>query len=84
MDQQIFFVLIISLPQFSIEREDDFAFEKSVAYILNKEINETSNKFIILYHPLDEKDQNLNKLMKELNREGSALVTHSQSMGRKL
>lgn len=58
--------------------ENKYEFEKSVAHILTKEINETSNKFLILFHSLNEKDEQLNSLVRILNNENIALILYSQ------
>lgn len=53
-------------------------FEKSVAFILKTEIIDSGNSFIVLYHSLSEKDENLNALMGELNKENIPTITHSK------
>lgn len=66
------------------ENEDLYKFEKSVAHIIKAETVETGNKFVVLFHSLNEKDENLNNLIRELNRNGIALPHFSMSMCKKL
>lgn len=77
----IFNFLSAVTSTFLIQSEIDiFGFEKSVAYILKKESNETGNNFVVLIHSLNSKDCDLDALVREINKNDIALTMYSQSM----
>lgn len=81
MKTSSFLIKILFFIKFtiSLKLNENFGFEKSVANILKKEAIETGNKFVILFHSL-ENDDNLNLLIKILNIENIPLITFSQSL----
>lgn len=61
------------------ESEKKYSFEKAVAHVLKTESRETGNPFVVLFHSLNEKDENLNALIREVNTNDIALTTFSGS-----
>lgn len=64
--------------KFHVEEAKANGYEKSIAQVIQTEVKESGNKFVLLFHDLNESDENLNALVKELNEDGIPLFTFSQ------
>lgn len=64
--------------KFHVEEPKGNGYEKSIAHVIRTEVKETGNKFVLLFHALQENDEGLNALVKELNENCIPLFTFSQ------
>lgn len=62
-----------------IESEKKYSFEKAVAYVLKTEMQESGIRFVVLFHSLNERDENLNALIRVVNANDIALAIVSNA-----
>lgn len=61
-----------------LHQNTSFKFEKSVAHILRTESSETGNRFVVIIHSLNDNNQNLDLLIRELGRNDVTVLNYFQ------